>query len=367
VRAIINSAPMPTSHVFQAAPLARAIEAIVAAGGSEPRESRIVADNLVTANLTGHDSHGIGMIPRYVESLQEGGLRPNRHPQLKFDGGALVALDGEAGYGQVIGMESTALAIARAKQHGVCVMSLANSHHLCRIGQWAEQAVAEGLVSISFVNVISRSIVAPFGGSDARFGTNPCTIGIPLAGQAPFILDMATSGVAQGKVRVAHNKGEKLPPGLLLDDKGLPTLDARFGVIEPFGALTTFGLHKGYGLAVACELLGGALSGGGTWHTTDRSKKRVLNGMLTILIDPRRLGTAEVFAREANEFIDWVKRSPPAPGGDRVRIAGDPERESRARRGREGIAVDGTTWQEIHAAGAKLGVDAGSLDRLAGA
>jgi len=356
---------MPSSHVFQAAPLARAIAAIVAAGGSEPREAKIVAENLVTANLTGHDSHGIGMIPRYVESLKEGGLQPNRHPVVKFDGGALIAVDGQAGYGQVIGLEATAIAIERAKAHGVCVMALANSHHLCRIGQWAEQAVAEGLVSLSFVNVISRSIVAPFGGSDARFGTNPCTIGIPLAGEAPFILDMATSGVAQGKVRVAHNKGQKLPPGLLLDDQGKPTLDARFGVIEPFGALTTFGLHKGYGLAVACELLGGALAGGGTWHTTDRSKKRVLNGMLTILIDPRKLGTANAFEREASEFIAWVKRSPPAPGSDGVRIAGDPERETRARRSRDGIAVDGTTWQEIRAAGAKLGVHAGSLDSLA--
>jgi len=356
---------MPNLHVFQAAPLARAIEAIVAAGGSEPREAELVAGNLVTANLTGHDSHGIGMIPRYVESLQEGGLRPNRHPQLKFDGGALVALDGQAGYGQVIGLEATDIAIERARAHGVCVMALANSHHLCRIGQWAEQAVAEGLVSISFVNVISRSIVAPFGGSDARFGTNPCTIGVPLAGQPPFTLDMATSGVAQGKVRVAHNKGEKLPPGLLLDDKGNPTLDARFGVIEPFGALTTFGLHKGYGLAVACELLGGALSGGGTWHTTDRSKKRVLNGMLTILIDPKKLGTAAPFEREARAFVDWVKQSPPAPGADRVRIAGDPERETRARREREGIQVDATTWQEIRAAGAKLGVEGRRLDSLA--
>ncbi len=356
---------MASPHLFQSAPLARAVEAIVAAGGSDARESRIVAGNLVTANLTGHDSHGIGMIPRYVESLQEGGLQPNRHPQIKFDGGALVALDGQAGYGQVIGMQATAIAIERAKQHGVSVMALANSHHLCRIGQWAEQAVAEGLVSISFVNVISRSIVAPFGGSDARFGTNPCTIGIPLPGQPPFILDMATSGVAQGKVRVAHNKGEKLPPGLLLDDRGNPTLDARFGVIEPFGALTTFGLHKGYGLAVACELLGGALTGGGTWHTADRSKKRVLNGMLSILIDPKKLGTAAVFGREADEFVAWVKKSPPAPGQDRVRIAGDPERETRARREKQGIAVDATTWNEIHAAGAKLGVAAATLDRLA--
>jgi uncharacterized oxidoreductase len=351
--------------VFQAAPLARAIEALVAAGGSEPREAQLVAENLVTANLTGHDSHGIGMIPRYVESLQEGGLQPNRHPAIKFDGGALIALDGRAGYGQVIGLEATDIAIERAKAHGVCVMALANSHHLCRIGQWAEQAVAQGLVSISFVNVISRSIVAPFGGSDARFGTNPCTVGVPLAGQPPFILDMATSGVAQGKVRVAHNKGEKLPPGLLLDDKGNPTLEARFGVLEPFGALTTFGLHKGYGLAVVCELLGGALSGGGTWHTADRSKKRVLNGMLTILIDPRKLGTAAVFEREARAFVEWVKQSPPAPGVDRVRIAGDPERETRARREKDGIAVDAATWQEIRAAGAKVGVDAKRLDNLA--
>jgi uncharacterized oxidoreductase len=356
---------MANPHVFKATPLARAIESIVAAGGSEAREARLVAENLVTANLTGHDSHGIGMIPRYVDSLKEGGLKPNRHPAVKFDGGALVALDGQAGYGQVIGMEATDIAIARARQHGVCVMALANSHHLCRIGQWAEQAVAAGLVSISFVNVISRAIVAPFGGSDARFGTNPCTIGIPLAGQAPFILDMATSGVAQGKMRVAHNKGEKAAPGLLIDDQGRPTLDPRFVVVEPFGALTTFGLHKGYGLAVVCELLGGALTGGGTWHTEDRSKKRVLNGMLSILIDPQKLGTAAPFEREAREFIAWVKQSPPAPGTDRVRIAGDPERETRAKREKDGIAVDANTWLEIHAAGAKVGVSAQALDRLA--
>jgi uncharacterized oxidoreductase len=216
------------------------------------------------------------------------------------------------------------------------------------------------------VNVISRSIVAPFGGSDARFGTNPCTIGVPLAGQPPFILDMATSGVAQGKVRVAHNKGERLPPGLLLDDQGRPTLEARFGVIEPFGALTTFGLHKGYGLAVVCELLGGALSGGGTWHTTDRSKKRVLNGMLSILIDPAALGTAQTLAEQAEAFIAWEKASPAAAGVERVLIAGDPERAKRRERLAAGIAVDMTTWEEILAAGEMLKLPRAEVQRLAG-
>jgi len=351
--------------VFQASPLTRAIEAIIAAGGSEPREAGLVAANLVMANLTGHDSHGIGIVPRYIESLREGGLAPNKHSIVKLDSGPMLALDGQAGYGQVIGLEATEMAIERARRHGVCVMALANAHHLCRIGQWAEQAIDAGLVSISFVNVLSRSIVAPFGGSDARFGTNPMCIGVPLAGQPPFVLDMATSAVAQGKVRVAHNKGERLPPGLLLDDKGHPTTEPRFGVSPPFGALTTIGQHKGYGLAVVCELLGGALTGGGTWHSDDRSKKRILNGMLSILIDPARLGTAEAFAREAVEFADWVRMSPPAEDADRVRIAGEPERETHARRSREGIPVDETTWKEIRAAGELLGVPAARLDRLA--
>ncbi|MFZ1908729.1 MAG: malate/lactate/ureidoglycolate dehydrogenase [Burkholderiales bacterium] len=356
---------MAESQVFQAKALERTIAAIVAAGGSEPREAQLVSSNLVMANLSGHDSHGVGMIPRYIESLKEGGLQPNRHPQTRFDGGALLALDGRAGYGQVIGLEATDMAIARAKQHGVCVMTLSNAHHLCRIGQWAEQAVAQGLISISFVNVISRPIVAPFGGSDARFGTNPCTIGIPLAGQPPMILDMATSAVAQGKIRVAHNKGVKVAPGLLIDDKGKPTDDPRYGVIEPLGALTTMGLHKGYGLAVACELLGGALSGGGTQRTGERSKKRVLNGMLSILIDPARLGTGDFFESEAAAFIEWVKQSPPAPGFDKVRIAGDPERETRVKRVRDGIEVDATTWKDILAAGEKVGVAAAATDAAA--
>ena len=350
--------------VYKAKSLAKAIQAIVAAGGSDAREAKIVAENLVTANLTGHDSHGVGMIPRYIESLLEGGLKVNQHPKMQFDGGAMISLDGQSGYGQVIGLEAMEIGIARAKQHGMCVMGLGRSHHLCRIGQWAEQAVAAGLISLHFTNVISRSIVAPYGGADARFGTNPMTVGIPIPGEPPFILDMATSAVAQGKIRVAHNKREKVSKEWLIDDKGQPTDIPAFGTIEPFGALRTFGLHKGYGLAVVCELLGGALTGGGTWHSDDRSKKRVWNGMLTILIDPKRLGTGDSFAAETTAFLESLRKSPPAPGFDKVRIAGEPERETRAKREREGISVDDNTWTDILAAGAKLKVARETLDRL---
>jgi uncharacterized oxidoreductase len=350
---------------FRKEPLTRAIEAVVAAGGSEPREARMVAENLVTANLMGHDSHGIGMIPRYVDSLLEGGLLVNQHPKVRLDAGTLLSLDGCQGYGQVIGAEATAMAIERAKKHGSCVMALGRSHHLGRIGEWGEAAAAQGLVSISFVNVISRSIVAPYGGADARFGTNPVCIAIPLPGEPPFLLDMATSAVAQGKVRVAHNKGEKVSPEWLIDDHGNPTSEARFGVVEPFGALRTFGLHKGYGLALACELLGGALTGGGTWHSDDRSKRRVWNGMLSIVIDPRRIDRSQLFEGESREFLASLRQSPVAPGFDKVRIAGEPERETRAKREKEGIVVDETTWNEIRSAAGKLKMPLEQLERLA--
>jgi hydroxycarboxylate dehydrogenase B len=351
--------------IFQEKNLARAIEAIALAGGSKAEEAKLVAENLVIANLTGHDSHGVGMMPRYVEALLEGGLHPNRKVEVKLDGGALLALDGGAGYGQSIGLQATRLAIERAKKHGLSITTLGNSHHLGRIGHWAEMAVAEGLVSLHFVNVISFARVAAYGGADGRFGTNPVCIGIPLPGEAPFLLDMATSAVAQGKLRVAHNKGVKIPLGWLIDRDGNPTDDPKWGVVQPFGAMQTFGGHKGYGLAVACELLGGALTGGGTWHYPEGTKRRVLNGMLSIVIDPERLGTKETFERETREYLDWIRKSPPAPGFDRVRIAGEPEREYRAQRERDGVPVDESTWKEILGAAAKLKIPAEKIEALA--
>jgi uncharacterized oxidoreductase len=357
---------MAAEILFAPVRLKAAVEAIVAKGGSDQREAVLVADNLVEANLTGHDSHGVGMVPRYVESLLEGGLATNQHPEILLDTGALLRLDGRRGYGQVIGLETMALAIERTRKHGSCIVGLANVHHLGRIGQWAEQCVIAGLVSVHFVNVISRPIVAPWGGGDARYGTNPFSIGIPRRGREPFVLDMATSRIAQGKTRVAHNQGKLLAPGILIDDHGNPTTDPRWGAIPPYGAIMPFGEHKGYGIAVACELLGGALTGGETAKEPDQGTRRVVNGMLSIVIDPSQFGTAESFTRETESFIAWLQQSPPAPGVDREKIAGDPEREYRRKRGTEGIPVDPTTWEEILVAGEKVGLERAELQKLAG-
>ena len=378
--------------VLQAACLRGLLAPVLIACGSSAEEAAKVAANLVMANLSGHDSHGVGMLPRYVDAVLEGGLSPNASVQTVLDTGSLVTLNGQRGYGQVVGEQAMQLGMARAKAHGSCIMTLANAHHLGRIGYFAEMAVAQGLVSLHFVNVLSRPVVAPFGGADGRYGTNPCCIGIPLNGRggesersdgrspeassvpsggsalnelesvgAHFILDFATSRVAQGKMRVAHNEGRRVAPGILIDENGLPTTDPGVVVVPQsnglFGALLAFGEHKGYGMAVACELLGGALTGSGTWHKpTDPTVRAVINGMLTILIDPAKLGTQVAFEQEATAFVDWLRAAPAAPGFDAVQIAGDPERAYRAQRELYGIVIDAQTWHDIVAASAKVGV-----------
>jgi len=349
------------SKTLPAQSLQAQVATVLIASGSTPEEAATVAANLVLANLSGHDSHGVGMLPRYVDAVLEGGLHPNTGVKVLLDTGSLLTLDGQRGYGQIVGQQAMALGMERAKAHGSCIMTLANAHHLGRIGHFAEMAVAQGLVSMHFVNVLSRPVVAPFGGADGRYGTNPCCIGVPLAGRDPFVLDFATSRVAQGKMRVAHNEGRRVAPGTLIDEHGRPTTDPGVVVVPQsnglFGALLAFGEHKGYGMAVACELLGGALTGSGTWHKpTDPAVRAVINGMLTILIDPARLDTQATFEQEALAFVDWLQAGPVAPGFDAVQIAGDPERAYRAQRQDQGIAVDAQTWQEIVAAGRKVGV-----------
>jgi hydroxycarboxylate dehydrogenase B len=357
---------MSEMHLVPLPRLNAAMRLVVRGFGSSEAEVEAVASNLIEANLTGHDSHGVGMLPRYADAFLQGGLKPNAHVSTVMDGGAMLRLDGNAGFGQVIGQEAMALGIERARSMGSCIVALGNSHHLGRIGAWAEQCAAAGLVSMHFVNVISRAIVAPHGGSDARFGTNPFCAGVPLPGRPPVILDFATSMIAQGKTRVAHNKGEPVAPGCLIDDHGQDTTNPRYTVVPPFGALLTFGTHKGYGMALMCELLGGALAAGMTQRTDDASQRRVLNGMFSVLLDPAKLADPKQFESEALAFIDWVKASPPREGFEPVSIAGEPERAWRARRTAEGVPIDATTWQEILTASDKLGVGAAKVQAASG-
>jgi uncharacterized oxidoreductase len=346
-----------------AAALTAIVHRIVEQGGSAAREAELVATNLVEANLRGHDSHGVGMIPRYIDNLVVGALKPNQHVSVARDTGTFLMIDGNGGYGQVAGYEAMNLAIARARETGMVASGLTNAHHIGRIGHWAEQCAAAGLVSIHFVNVLSRPIVSPWGGRDARIGTNPFCVGIPRTDGEPIVVDFATSRSAQGKVRVAYNKGVPLPPGTMIDDAGEPTTDPKYGVVPPLGALLPFGEHKGYALAIACEILGGALSGGFTLHTTE-ARKPIHNGMFSIVIDPERTGTAANLQSEMTAFVDFVRQSPRQPGVARIRVPGEPERETRRARLVEGISIDDTTWGQIIEAGGKVGVKSAEIEAL---
>ncbi len=339
---------------------------IVASAGSAPREAGLVATNLVLANLSGHDSHGVGMIPQYVEFLGTGGLKPNQHARITGEFASMLMIDGCKGYGQVIGHEAMKLGIERASASGLALVALRDSHHIGRIGQWAEDCATAGLVSLHFVNALLRPLVAPFGDADARFATNPFCCGIPRTGQPPVILDFATSRVALGKVRVAMQSEKEVAPGTLIDGRGYPTTDPHVmfeaDAAGKLGAILAFGEHKGYGMALMCEILAGALTGGETLHAAAPTIG-IYNNMLSIIIDPARLG-ASTFGPQMEAFIDWVRASPAAPGFDRVRIAGEPELEMRARRG-NGIAIDVNTWRDMQAAAATVGMAAAEVATFA--
>jgi hydroxycarboxylate dehydrogenase B len=344
--------------IIAADPLTRFVETIIANSGSDAPEAREVASHLVEANLKGHDSHGVGMIPTYLRNLREGHLVPNKHAVLVSETGPIAVFDGQMGYGQVIARETTEWAIAKAKSAGAGIFALRNTHHVARVGTYGELAAEAGLVSIHFVNVmIAPGRVAPFGGMTGRFGTDPVCITFP--GDPPVVLDFATSRVAAGKLRVALNEGKKLPPGYLIDAQGNEASDPAVFFREN-GAMLTFGEHKGSGLALACELLAGVLTGGGAMQD-GIPNRGVKNGMFSIVLDPARFGDTSWMAREREALIGWVKSSPPRPGVEEVMIAGEPERKSRAKRLGDGIPIDAVTWSELTAAAKQAGVPVGAI------
>lgn len=338
--------------------------------GSDAREARLTAEHLVQANLSGHDSHGVGMIPKYVLSWLGDQLQLNQHVSVVQDSGSLLSLDGNRGMGQAVTQEAMELAIARAREHGVCVLGLRRSHHLGRVGHWAEQAAAAGMISIHFVNVLSKAVVAPHGGYSPRYGTNPFTIAVPVPQGEPIVLDFATSAVALGKVRVATNKGVPVPEGCLVDPQGRPTVD---GTVmypppdTPRGALLSFGGHKGYTLAVMCELLGAALTGGHTIRPeTLTHEDAVWNNMLTVVFDPARLGSSTSFGHEVQSFVDWVRSSALQEGSDAIHLPGEPERAVRRARA-EFVPLDPATLMQLDDAAERVQAHRGrSPGRLSG-
>ena len=328
--------------------LTKLVESIFVATGARADFAREVAVHLVAANLKGHDSHGVGMTPAYVKNIRAGLLKVDSEASVAKDNGAVLVIDGQFGFGQVVGRQAMDIAIERVKDTGVVCAGVRNCHHLGRIGTYAEHCADAGLVSIHMVNVVGHEPkVSPHGGRERRMTTNPFTCAVPRKDAPPVVLDMATSAVALGKVQVAYNAGHQAPAGALVDHEGSPTTNPAVMFEEPLGALGPFGQHKGYGLAVMCELLGGALAGEWTAQPEHHRSHNIVNHMFTCVIDPAAFGGLNNFQHEVNAMVDYLHSTAPAKGFDRVRIPGDPERESMADRIANGISIDGKTWAGV--------------------
>ncbi len=344
-------------------------QSVFLAAGSEGAEARAIAENLVTANLMGHDSHGVILVPQYVEQALDGRLAPGASVSVMTDNGVYLLLDGNMGYGQSIGREAMEMGIAKAREQGAAILGLRNTHHLGRIGAWGELCAEAGLVSIHWVTAVCHyPLVAPFGGTDARLSTDPICVTFPATdGGPPIVLDMATSVVAGGKVKVAHNKGLKLPEGRLMDAEGKPSTDPGMIFPDRKGAMLPVGEHKGSGLALVCEILSGALTGGGASDPATATQEKIKNNMLSVILDPQGFGADIPFAAELDRFIAYIKQSPPQPGLDAILVPGEPERKSRAIREKDGIPLDDTTWENLIESGVSAGMDRTAFTAVADA
>src|ERR1700759_546170 len=334
--------------------------------GSDEDEAAMVGGHLVRANLAGHDSHGVGMLPTYVRLLHAGLLVPNQTAETVLDAGALLVIDARRGYGQRMAADAVRRAITRAKEVGACVLAFRNSSHIGRIGTYAELAASEGCAFTAFVNVADHhDVQATWQAAEPRLGTNPFCVAVPGTDGPAVMLDMATTTIAAGKARVAYNKGVSVADGCLIDDPGNPTNDPAGFFRAHTGALRSFGTHKGSGLAVMCEIMAAAVAGGqGAFHD---AKGGVLNSMLATIIDLSKLGDPAAIAADIQAVKSHVKSARPAPGFEEVLTPGEPERRYAAQRMAQGIEVDDTTGRDIRAAAESLGITEAEFDQAAGA
>ena len=343
---------------------------VFAHADSSPEEARRIATYLTTANLTGHDSHGVIRVPVYIRWKKMGSIVPNQTAEVVIDTPSLVVVDGKFGYGQTVTPQAVRLGIEKCKKAGVTALALRNSAHLGRVGDWAEMAAAEGLVSIHFVTAAGSLLVAPYGGVEKRLSTAPYCVGIPRDGKDPIVLDFATSIVAEGKVLVASRGGKKLPKGALIDADGTLSEDPAV-LYGPYGAdgardhtkgtgaIRAFGEHKGSGLAFICELLGGALTGTGATS----ANRRFANGMLAFYIDPKVVDPAHFFDGEVSRYTDFIRATKPVAGVDQVLVPGDTERMTRAERTKNGVPLPDDTWAAIVSTAREVGVSEASIQR----
>jgi hydroxycarboxylate dehydrogenase B len=352
--------------------LERLVADTFAAAGCSRAEADRIGRYLVAANLAGHDSHGVVRVPRYVQMQRDGLLVADQEVDVLIDTPVVAVVDGKYGFGQTVAPQAVQIGIDKCRSMGLAAVALRNSGHIGRVGDWAEMAAAAGLVSIHFVNATGSVIVAPFGSVERRFSTAPYCVGVPVPGRSALVLDFATSVVAEGKVLVASQGGRSIPTDALIGPDGKTSDDPRLlygdyaatgrrDARKGSGALQAFGGHKGSGLALMCEVLGGALTGNGC----TRPERRIANGMFSIYVDPAQVDPDGLFPDEVLRYVGYVKQAKTARAGDETLVPGEPEQRTRAQRLTKGIPLADETWGLLVETARSLGVDLGPTERAA--
>jgi hydroxycarboxylate dehydrogenase B len=332
--------------------------------GCSREEGERLGKSLVSANLAGHDSHGVVRVPRYLQWKADGDFLADRKVEIVRETPVLAVVDGKYGFGQTVAPQAVEIGIKKCKAMGLSAVALRDAGHVGRVGEWAEMAAEAGLVSIHYVNAASSLLVAPYGGVDRRISTAPYAMGVPRPGDDPIILDFATSIVAEGKVLVASQGGKKLPDNALVRPDGRMNGDPRtlYGNFSATGdrdyrkgegAIRAFGEHKGSGLAFMVEILGGSLTGTGA----AQESRRWANGMLSFYIDPAQLDASDFFPKDVQRYVEFFKSSRPIESGGEVLVPGEPEIRTRRKRLAEGIPLPDDTWSRIVASAREVGVD----------
>lgn len=333
------------------------------AAGCSAEDARFVANHVVESNLFGHDSHGVIRYAEYIQAIRDGRFRVKGSPLIVREALCTAVVDGGSALGQLGGRFAMQLAMKKAREHGLGAVALRNTSHLGRIGAYPLIAAEEGFIAMAFVNAGRLGYqIAPYGGIDGRLSTNPIAFAAPRRGAKPIMVDMTTSVVAEGKVRVAVNEGRSVPEGWLIDSEGRPTTDPRSMKADPPGAMLPMGgvvAHKGYGLSIVVELLGGALSGEGC---AAGAKVLHSNGVMFTVYNIEHFTERESYFDELEGLLRHIKSSRVAPGFSEILAPGEPEFRSAEKRTRDGIEVDATTWEKVEACARSLGLDPSEWD-----
>jgi LDH2 family malate/lactate/ureidoglycolate dehydrogenase len=318
-------------------------------------DAALVSDSLVQADLWGHQSHGLLRLPWYVARLRSGAMTAVTDPAVLTDTGPLVSLDGRHGIGQVLADRARALAVQRAREHGVGAVGVRDSNHFGTAMYFTRRAAREGCVAVLTTN--ASPAMAPWGGREKVIGTNPWSIAAPAAGGRVVAVDIANTAVARGKVYLAKNRGEPIPDTWALTADGAPTTDAAEGVL---GVILPMAGHKGYAIAFLMDVLSGALTGssvGTAVHGPYEPAARSGAGHLFLALDPAAFGDVAAYTARVEQLIDEVKAVPLAQGFDEVFYPGELEdRAEAANLAAGGVELAAQSLADLHVLAVQTGV-----------